>query len=345
MRKNELRVVSFPDAAVSTEEWTNYVIQHPKGNFFHHPAIYEANKLVPDYEPIGLLVVDQNNEIKALLTGFIHTAKGGALSFLSKRLILLQPPLYSDLEALDLVIKELIARFGRQVVYLELRNSIPLDNKAGAVLTGNGFLYKPHLNFMVDCSVPELAWSAISESKRRQIKKAQKNGAVIIEEPGLDQILDFYVILQNFYHHRIKKPLVPFSYFEALYHNKAGEFETKFLLVKYQGKIIGGIICPLSSKKMIHEHYVIGLDQEYKEAYPSVLATWAAIDYAVRHGIAEFDFMGAGDPDNDYGVREFKSKFGGKQIESGRYVLVSSRIKYFLAETGFKLYQKLKRFS
>jgi len=345
MKTNKLRVVSFPDAAVGIREWTNYVIQHPMGNIFHLPSIFEANKLVTDYESLALFALDNDDEIKAMLTGFIHTARSGVLSFLSKRLILLQPPLFSDLEALDMILKALISLYGGKVVYLEIRNSVSLDEKAAKIFTRNDFSYKPHLNFIVECSKVDKAWSAISESKRRQIKKAQKNGAAIIEEPDLSQIREFYLILQDFYHLKIKKPLVPFSYFESLYHNKTDGYETKFLLIEYQEKIIGGIVCPVSGNKLVHEHYVVGMDKEYKEEYPSVLATWAAIDYAARHGIAEFDFMGAGDPDTDYGVRDFKSKFGGKLVESGRYLYVQSRIKYWLAEIGFQLFQKVKRFT
>ncbi|MDD4108442.1 MAG: peptidoglycan bridge formation glycyltransferase FemA/FemB family protein, partial [Prolixibacteraceae bacterium] len=54
--------------------------------------------------------------------------------------------------------------------------------------------------------------------------------------------------------------------------------------------------------------------------YPSVLATWKAIEYAAENRFEYFDFMGAGKPDEPYGVREFKTKFGGKVLEQGRFL-------------------------
>ncbi|HOD17367.1 MAG TPA: peptidoglycan bridge formation glycyltransferase FemA/FemB family protein [Candidatus Cloacimonadota bacterium] len=343
MDENKLRIIriseKFNDLGI--EEWADYVAQHTNGNIFHHPLIYKANEYIPDYKPLALVALDENNDIQALLTGFIHNVKGGLLSFLSRRLILLQPPLYSDLSALDIVLKTLINECSKEVVYIEVRNSIPFDNQAKEIYKNNGFIYKTHLNFIVDCSDPHQTWYNISESKRRQIKKAQKNGAIIIEEPKLSQVREYYLILQNFYRNKLKKPLPPFSYFEILYNNKYEEYETKFLLIEFQNKIIGGMVCPISAKKTIHEHYIVGLDKEYKDEYPSVLATWAAIDYACRHGIQFFDFMGAGEPNIDYGVREFKSKFGGQLCEPGRYLFVHSNLKYNLAKYGFSLYQKL----
>jgi len=40
-------------------------------------------------------------------------------------------------------------------------------------------------------------------------------------------------------------------------------------------------VCPILQRKVIYEWYVCGLDREIKDVYPSILATWAAIDYAV----------------------------------------------------------------
>ena len=47
---------------------------------------------------------------------------------------------------------------------------------------------------------------------------------------------------------------------------------------------------------------------------------WISIDYACKNGIEKFDFMGAGSPDEDYGVRDFKAKFGGSLVEPGRFI-------------------------
>ena len=117
----------------------------------------------------------------------------------------------------------------------------------------------------------------------------------------------------------------------------------KYLLVEYSNDIIGGIVCSITREKAIYELYVCGLDGKYKDVYPSVLATWAAIDYALKYGLEYFDFMGAGKPDRDYGVREFKSKFGGKLVKYGRFERINNKPLYIVGKLGLKILGALKR--
>ena len=96
---------------------------------------------------------------------------------------------------------------------------------------------------------------------------------------------------------------------------------------------------PFFKNKMVYEWYVAGLDRDFKKAYPSVMATWAGIKYANDHGYTSFDFMGAGIPSQSYGVREFKSKFGGQLLNFGRFTnshfwLIHFFIKLFIRLTA-----------
>ena len=116
----------------------------------------------------------------------------------------------------------------------------------------------------------------------------------------------------------MRTPLWSEEFFLQFYRNEVG----KYLLVKFNGKVIGGMMCPVFNNKAIYEWYVCGLDEEYRELYPSVMATYAAIEYAKKHTIEMFDFMGAGKPDIPYGVRDFKMEFGGEQVEHGRYLYI-----------------------
>ena len=49
--------------------------------------------------------------------------------------------------------------------------------------------------------------------------------------------------------------------------------------------------------------------------------------------------MGAGKPDEDYGVRDFKAKFGGELLEHGRYLKIHHS---FLYNTGKKVVEFIK---
>jgi lipid II:glycine glycyltransferase (peptidoglycan interpeptide bridge formation enzyme) len=50
--------------------------------------------------------------------------------------------------------------------------------------------------------------------------------------------------------------------------------------------------------------------------------------------------MGAGKPDEGYGVRDFKAKFGGELVEHGRYLYLCKPMMYKL---GKKIIEQLKK--
>ena len=330
---------------IDRKKWNEYVGNHDKGSFFHTPTFLDAIGTQRGYKAIALCALNESGEIEALLTGYQQVVKQGLLAALSKRIVVSQLPLYNDERSLSALLLAFTARIGKNAVYSEFRAQVP-DQVFRKVAQCVGMSYVPHYNVINDCSDIEESSKIISESKRRQIKKALKSGVTIEENPSLAQAQEFYGILLDLYENKVKKPLMTRSYFDSLYKNVKdnGIYHAKFLLIVYEENVIGGIVAPVSGNKTIHEHYVAGLDYEYKNQYPSVMATWAALDYATRNGIARFDFMGAGKPDEDYGVRDFKLKFGGELIEAGRYEYVPNRLKYMVAIKGFELYRKLQHF-
>ena len=85
-----------------------------------------------------------------------------------------------------------------------------------------------------------------------------------------------------------------------------------------------------------------GEDGVYPHVFPSCYATYAGIRYAAEHGCARFDMMGAGKPDEAYGVRDFKAKFGGAEVEHGRFLCITKPILYKIGVLGVTLLKKLK---
>lgn len=52
--------------------------------------------------------------------------------------------------------------------------------------------------------------------------------------------------------------------------------------------------------------------------------------------------MGAGKPDEGYGVRDFKKKFGGMLVEDGRYLAVLNPVLYNVGKIGIKILKSIK---
>ena len=179
--------------------------------------------------------------------------------------------------------------------------------------------------------------NTITESKKRQLKKSIRNGAEIIQTKGGNDIKAFYDLLAELYRTKIKTPLPPLLYFNNFAKLDLGVF----LLVKYKEKIIGGLMGAVFNG-VIYELYICGEDGKYKDIYPSVLATWSALDYGLKNNLQCFDFLGAGKPSEDYGVREFKSKFGGELVNYGRYKLLLNRPLYKFGEIAINFLKKYR---
>ena len=193
-----------------------------------------------------------------------------------------------------------------------------------------GFDYQPHLNFHLDCSEEAVMQCNMHESRRRQVRKGLASGAVIEKAKTEQEVRDFYRILEQLYRRKVKTPLFGLEFFLAFFRQEWG----KYLLVKYEGKVIGGMMCPILEGRTIYEWYVCGLDEPYREQHPSVLATYAAMQYAAEHGLPRFDFMGAGKPGEDYGVRTFKAQMGGQLVEHGRFLLIAKPLLYRIGVLG-----------
>jgi hypothetical protein len=50
-----------------------------------------------------------------------------------------------------------------------------------------------------------------------------------------------------------------------------------------------------------------------------------------------FDFGGGGRADEEYGVRDFKAKFGGELVNYGRNVCVHGPVRLALSRAGYRL--------
>jgi len=309
------RVHSSP-SDISLFNWRFFLKKSKTANFFHTPEAFEFYKNSKVGEPF-FFAVTEHDSLVGLFVGLIF-AESGLKSSFSRRAICFGGPVLDDSieeSALHLLLETALHILQEKSIYIEIRNFNDYSNYKNKFLA-NGFEYHAHLNFHVDCSNRESMEKRISSSKMRQIRKSFNEGAEIIEADSINQVRSFYCILKELYEAKVKTPIFPEDFFIQFLRQGLG----KYLLVQYQGKIIGGIMCPIFESQAIYEWYVCGNDREYKNIYPSTLATWAAMDYANKHGILRFDFMGAGRPNENYGVREFKSRFGGELVEHGRFL-------------------------
>ncbi len=321
--------------AISEEQW-QHITEAPTANFFQTKTAHSF------FEKVGVetfqFAIEREGQIRVYLTGIIQKEKGIKSKFSSRAIIYGGPVISKDANDEDIIetLQFAIDALKKKVIYIETRNLNNYDEYMH-LFAKVGFRLVPHLNFHVDCTDVAAMKKRMSSSKLRQVKKSLKTGAEIVEAESCDEISAYYAILHELYTTKVKTPLPDKDFFLGLWKNNTA----RFFLIRYQGEIIGGIVCPIFMNKVIYEWFVCGKDGVYKNIYPSILATWAAMQYGADNNIPRFDFMGAGKPDEAYGVREFKSKFGGELVSHGRFLFVAQPLLYKAGKTAVKILKSI----
>jgi lipid II:glycine glycyltransferase (peptidoglycan interpeptide bridge formation enzyme) len=266
--------------------------------------------------------------LQGILCGYLIAEESFLKAFFTRRAIipggiLLHPEIAKS--TLELFLNKVRISLESKAIYIEVRNYVSFRSYIDS-FESVGFRYQPHLNFHVSTTNADNVFSRFSESKRLQIKTALKAGIVWKETTDYDEIKSYYQCLKRLYKNKIKMPLFPLEFFLKLAELRNG----KLLVILNKNKVIGGMACVLLEGETVYEWFVCGDENSEKEFYPSVVATWAGIEYAMKNKFKRFDFMGAGKPDKNYGVREFKSKFGGELVENGRFLYICKPLLYFL---------------
>ncbi len=229
----------------------------------------------------------------------------------------------------------------KRSLFTEFRNLYDLGDYK-PIFRENNFEWEEWLNLLIDTRSREAAWANMSENRRRQVKKSLFAGAEIVYDPSPEQIDAFYEILTGLYAKKVRKPLPSKSFFHALAREAGPSNDnglSPIILIVHNQRVIAGIACPILPGKAMYEWYVCGLDKAYNEQdiYPSTMVTWAAIAHAADHNIPMFNFLGMGKPSQEYGVRDFKERFGGQQVRHGRFFAVNHRFRYALAKMAYDI--------
>ena len=323
---------------ISSEGWSTLITISPYSSIFQSQLFYDLCNEVPGISADAFALEEDKNLIALCVV--ILLKEPGIKGYFSRRAIVYGGPVLKEKDSescLEYLITSVTNEFIKKSIYIEIRNLNNYDIVQDVFLR-NGWKYIPYQNFHVDCSDKMQLYNRLGNNRKREIKKAINSGVTIKEAEDISEISEFYIILQKLYNQKIKKPLFSKKFFEMIFIKEFG----KYFLVIYDKKIIGGIICPILKGKYIYEFYVCGQDEEYKEQYPSTMATWAAMEFANNNHIPIFDFMGAGIKGLDYGVRDYKSRFGGELVEYGRFIKIANPILYKIGRFVLKFIKLIK---
>ncbi len=326
---------------IDRQQWSELVRTSETGTWFQSPEAYDFFASLPALMKPFVYGVGNEEKLHAVCVGYVTKEPSPIKQFFTRRAIITGGPCLADdcsneevTHLLHSLTHSLLHSLTNAPIYIETRNFNDYSRWKSAFIAA-GFAYQPHLNFHVDCTDKVQMDSRLSDTRAKQVRRARRAGVEIEEVKQEGEIREWYAILREMYRTKVKTPLWPVAFFIRAHECGAA----RFLMVKENERIIGGLMM-VEDEKCVYEWFECGRDTEYERLYPSVMATYAGMEYAAAHGITRCDFMGAGEPGVPYGVRDFKARFGGELVEHGRFLYVCKPMLYSIGKLGVKFLGK-----
>jgi serine/alanine adding enzyme len=325
------------------DQWRAYVEDHPRGNIFQTPEMFQVFSKAKNHKPTLWAAVDENGHILALLAPVQVSLNDGLLRPLTTRAVAYGSVLYSPgpegEKALVTLLRTYVNKSKGKMLFTELRNLSDLK-AVQPVLNECGFSYEDHLNFLIDLDrPPEQVMQDIGSRTRKNIRRGLRKGEVILRHVTVrEEISLCYELFQRSYANA-QVPLADISLFEAAFDVLHPRDMVRFWLARVEDIYVATSV-ELLFKDVVYGWYG-GVDRDYSNHMPGELLTWHILEWGAKRGYRVYDFGGAGKPDEDYGVRDFKAKFGGELVCFGRNTYVHSPRLLSLSELGYRIYRRL----
>lgn len=322
-------------------EWRRFVEEHPQGNIFHTPEMFQVFARTKGHHPTLWAAVGNDGHVLALLLPVQITLLNGLLRYFTTRAVLygsvLCAPGTESQDALAMLLRTYTREVKSSPLFTELRNLSDLSDLQ-PVLNGCGFAYEKHLNFLIDLDQPEEEiWRKISKSGRQSVRTSRNKGTIIEEVTERQKVTIAYQLLQQVYT-RAQVPLASPTLFEAAFDILAPRGMFKVFLARVDEHYIGTCLLLMYNGRIID--WYAGTDRAFSSYCPGELLIWHALQWGKQYYFHLFDFGGAGKPNEDYGPRKFKAKFGGELVEFGRNTYVHSKLRLRLSQVGYRLYRQ-----
>jgi hypothetical protein len=323
--------------------WERFVDRHPDASIFHTPAMHRVFAETQRYRPMVWATVDDDGDVRALFTPVSMDLLAGTVAPLSRRTVAFANPLVGPgatrAAALEILLRAYTRDAPRLPLSTEVRNVVAMDAFTDTIAAA-GFRHERHLNFLVDLASPEdVLWGRITDSARRNIKKARRVGVAIEERTDAAAIAEGYAILRAVYR-RLGVPLPDRSLFDAAARILGPSGRFTMLLARLDEMPIG--VLTLLSHRDVLTYWYTGTLRAHATARAGDLLVWHAIGFGHRTGLRTMDFGGAGRPDEPYGVRDFKAKYGGELVDHGRDLWEPARVRLRAATLGYALVRRFR---
>lgn len=296
------------------------------------------------HSPYAIGALDAQGTLCAILVAVRVSTFDGFGAQISTRSIMYAEPICLNNEAGRIALQALIQQHDRDmcrnVLFGEIRPNFNNQIVENALIQG-GYKHMGYLNFEVELNQTEdELFQNMNPKRRNNVRSAIRRG-VEIKERDLNNGIDELYRLVTCSYKRSKIPFVDSSLFHSVA-NQVDSLNYRLLLAYYNGEPVSAglflaykdrVVCWYAGTKRI------------SGVHSMALLFWEAIKMFSKEGYSVFDLAGAGWQGEPYGPGKFKSKFGGKETNYGRYRKVYSPWKLFAANTAYQIFRRWDMYS
>ena len=118
--------IKFNAADIDREKWRQFNDDHPEGNIFQSPDMYDLFKGTANNTPLIAVSYDDSDNITGILAGVLQRERGFIKSGLSTRIIIWGGPVVKETEEKPNILRALVGAFlneySKKSIYVQIRN-------------------------------------------------------------------------------------------------------------------------------------------------------------------------------------------------------------------------------
>ncbi len=320
-------------------EWRKFVQQNPAGNIFQTPEMVQVYDSTKHHQVKVFACLNPESHINALIIAVLVDIFNGPFAKYSRRCILyggILPCITRNNGQLVELLSSVDKLAKSCSLFTEIRNIHDLNSFKKDVLSC-GYRYYDYINYLIPLDRdPQEIFKEFSRTRRQNIRKLQKLEITVREVHSFEEAMRVYNIIKETYK-RIHVPLADATLFKATYNILKPAGIAKFYMATLESDEIAAAVT-LIHKKTLYIWYM-GTRKDYLKITPASMIAWYLIKWGSENGYKILDWLGAGRPNDHYGVGEFKKRFGGIEVNYGRFEKIYNDHLYKLCERAYKYYR------
>jgi len=320
---------------IEKEKWTDFYKNHDHSNFYQSIEMFEFWGHQKNYKSFIFFLESSDGKCLGFCTGVIVPTGKSKTKNPNRSALIYGGPLIKDenKEILEIFINKIGKYLKFKSKYIEFRN-FRTDLILKDTFIKNNWKYTPKLNYFIHLVSEEEVYNKFDSSRRREIRRAYRDGVEVSYEKSQENLIAVYNILSGIFKMNDKVMALPIPDF-AFLSNLLLLKNSRMVTLTYNNKVIGGGFFVYDNNRIYH-WFRGGLNRDHNKQSPDAVVDWEVMKFGLEHKIPLFDYMGAGTKGQDNRLRKYKSRFGGELVEIGMY----SRINFPL---WFRIENKIIR--